>query len=106
MCHLYILENGGYIERDFTFLADGKFYDVIVGRKRALDDEKQAYTVWEIEFGRGNLKERGEEFLSRMRRRLKDIESFLERENLQEKSRADLMDRKARLEKVLNDEIE
>ena len=28
----YLLENGGYIERDFTF-QDGKFYDVIVGGK-------------------------------------------------------------------------
>ncbi len=101
----FLLNNGGYIERDYTFLADGKFYDVIVGRKRK-DEEKQSYTEWEIEFGRDNLKERGEDFLKRISRRLKDTQGFLERENLQDKSREELLQRKSRLERVLNNEIE
>ena len=101
----FLLENGGYIERDFTFCADGKFYDLIVGRKRKTE-EKQRYSEWEIEFGRDNLKERGEDFLARMRRRLSDTEGFLLRENLQEKSRAELLNRKERLERVLRNEIE
>lgn len=101
----YLLENGGYIEKDYTFLADGKFYDVIVGRKRK-DEEKQSYTEWEIEFGRDNLKKRGDDFLKRISRRLKDTQGFLERENLQDKSREELLQRKHRLERVLNDEIE
>lgn len=101
----YLLENGGYIEKDYTFLADGKFYDVVVGRKRK-DEEKQSYTEWEIEFGRDNLKKRGEDFLKRISRRLKDTQGFLERENLQDKSREELLQRKHRLERVLNDEIE
>lgn len=101
----YLLENGGYIEKDYTFLADGKFYDVIVGRKRTVE-EKQSYTEWEIEFGRDNLKKRGEDFLKRISRRLKDTQSFLQRENLQDKSREELLQRKHRLERVLNDEIE
>ena len=101
----YLLENGGYIEKDYTFLADGKFYDVIVGRKRK-DEEKQSYTEWEIEFGRDNLKDRGADFLKRISRRLKDTQGFLQRENLQDKSREELLQRKQRLEKVLNDEIE
>ncbi len=103
---VFILENDGYIERDFTFLADGKFYDVIVGRRRAEKDEKQVYTAWEIEFGRENLRARGEDFLKRITRRLKDVESFLKRANLQEKSRAELLERKIRLEKVLRNELE
>ena len=101
----YLLKNGGYIEKDYTFLADGKFYDVIVGRKRK-DEEKQSYTEWEIEFGRDNLKKRGDDFLKRISRRLKDTQGFLERENLQDKSREELLQRKHRLERVLNDEIE
>ena len=101
----YLLENGGYIEKDYTFLADGKFYDVIVGRKRK-DEEKQSYTEWEIEFGRDNLEKRGDDFLKRISRRLKDTQGFLERENLQDKSREELLQRKHRLERVLNDEIE
>ena len=101
----YLLENGGYIERDYTF-SDVKYYDVIVGRKRREDEEKQSYTSYELEFGRDNLKERGEAFLSRCKRKLKDLEGFLSIENLQEKSRADLLERKARLERVINNELE
>ena len=34
----YIINNGGYIERDFTF-KDGKFYDVIVGGQAKTDGQ-------------------------------------------------------------------
>jgi len=101
----FLLENGGYIERDITFCADGKFYDLIVGRKRK-QEQKQVYTAWEIEFGRDNLKERSEAFLARIRRRLTDTDGFLLRENLQEKSKAELLLRKEKLERVLRNEIE
>lgn len=101
----YLLEKGGFIERDFTFKAEGKFYDVIVGRKRG-EEEKQNYTPAEIEFGRDNLKERGADFLDRIQRRLKDTEGFLQREGLQEKSREELEKRKERYQKVLRNEIE
>lgn len=101
----YILDNGGFIERDYTFMADGKFYDVIVGRKRKENDEKQAYNAWEIEFGRDNLIERGEAFLKRITRKLHDIDGFLAREGLQEKSKVELLERKTRFQKVLDNEI-
>ena len=102
----YILDNGGFIERDYTFMADGKFYDVIVGRKRKENDEKQAYNAWEIEFGRDNLIERGEAFLKRITRKLHDIDGFLTREGLQEKSKVELLERKTRFQKVLDNEID
>ena len=101
----YILENGGFIERDYTFMADGKFYDVIVGRKRKTGEEQQAYNAWEIEFGRDNLIERGEGFLKRISRKLHDLDGFLAREGLQEKSKIELLERKNRFQKVLNNEI-
>lgn len=101
----FLLESDGYIERDTTFCADGKFYDLIVGRKRK-QEQKQVYTAWEIEFGRDNLKERSEAFLARIRRRLTDTEGFLLRENLQEKSKSELLLRKEKLERVLRNEIE
>ena len=102
----YILENGGFIERDYTFRADGKFYDVIVGRLREPNEPKQTYDEWQLEFGRDNLIERGEGFLARLSRRLTDIDGFLTREGLQEKSKEDLLQRKDRLQKVLNNEID
>lgn len=101
----YILENGGYIERDFTFEGGGKYYDVIVGRKRK-DEKKQSYTAMELEFGYDNIRERGEAFLARTARKLKDVQGFLQNENLQEKSREELLSRQERLRKVLNDEVE
>jgi tRNA A22 N-methylase len=100
----YILENGGYIERDFTF-EDVKYYDVIVGGKREEGVEKQAYTDAEYEFGKDNLRDMGEAFVERTKRLLKDIDRYLSRENLQEESKADLERRKARLQGVLSGEI-
>ena len=102
----YILENGGYIERDFTF-QDVKFYDVIVGGK--CESEGQAfeppYTDAEYEFGRDNLREYPAAFTARIRKLLSGIEKYLQQPNLQPSSKEDLLKRKARLEGVLNGEI-
>lgn len=100
----YIVANGGYIERDFTF-QDVKFYDVIVGGKWVDSMEKPSYTDAEYEFGKDNLRELGEAFVLRTERLLKDIDRYLTRENLQKESRADLERRKARLQGVLSGEI-
>ena len=103
----YILENGGYIDRDFTF-EDGKFYEVICGGRRKdggqVFDERP-YTDAEYEFGRENLKEFPEAFVKRMKKLLKNVEKYLQEENLQEKSRLELLERKERLEGVLKGEI-
>lgn len=100
----YILERGGYIERDYTF-EDGKYYDVLVGGRREEGMEKQTYTDAEYEFGRDNLSEMGEAFRSRTERLCKDLARYLRREGLQQESRAELLRRKARLEGVLRGEI-
>ena len=47
----FLIDNGGYITRDFTF-KDGKYYDVICGRRRRADEPKQEYIEMEIEFGK------------------------------------------------------
>ena len=100
----YIVEKGGYIERDFTF-QDVKYYDVIVGGRRVEGMEKPSYTDAEYEFGKDNLREMGEAFVSRTEKLLKDIDRYLARENLQKESKADLERRKARLRGVLSGEI-
>ena len=102
----YILDNGGFIERDYTFMADGKFYDVIVGRKRKEYEGKQSYNAWEIEFGRDNLIERGEAFIKRISKKFRDIDGFLKSEGLQEKSKAELLERRNRFQRVLDNEID
>ena len=96
----WIVENGGVITRDFTFFAEGKYYDVVCGRT-AVEGETECYTDLEYEFGRDNLKERGKDFLSRIEKLLKDVEKFLAVETLSRESREELQARKKRLEEVL-----
>ena len=100
----YILENDGYIERDFTF-RDGKFYDVIVGGKREDGRAKQQYTDAEYEFGRENLERMPEAFVERMNKLIRNLEKYLKEPNLQEESKTELLERKQRLQGVLNGEI-
>lgn len=99
----YILENGGYIERDFTF-EDGKFYDVIVGGREDGANVSEPYSDMEYEFGRENLKDRPQAFLKRMKKFLKDMDKYLSAPTLQEKSRMEIEARKKKLQEVLNGE--
>lgn len=98
----YILEQGGYIERDFTF-QDDKFYDVLVGGM-AENKTTLAYTDAEYAFGRENLQKRPQAFLARTEKQLKNIDKYLAIPSLQAQSREELGIRKARLQGVLNGE--
>ena len=99
----YILENGGYIERDFTF-EDGKFYDVLVGGREDGANENVPYSDAEYEFGRENLKDRPQAFLKRTKKLLKDMDKYLSAPTLQEKSREEIEARKKKLQEVLQGE--
>ena len=96
----WLLDNGAHITRDFTF-KDGKYYDVICGRRLEMGEEKQRYTEMEIEFGKENLQLFPSAFLERTEKQLADIERFLNIESLQEESRSDLLARRKRLKDVL-----
>ena len=102
----YILENGGYIDRDFTF-EDGKFYEVICGGKAEDRGQVrvQAYTDAEYEFGKENLARFPDAFVKRMKKLISNIEKYLKDPNLQQESRLALLARKERLEGVLSREI-
>jgi tRNA (adenine22-N1)-methyltransferase len=96
----FILENGGYIERDFTF-QDGKFYDVIVGG-RAGEKQTEPYTDDEYEFGRENLQSKPVAFVKRTEKQLANLEKYLATPNMQEENRKELIQRKKRLQGVLD----
>lgn len=100
----YILANGGYIDRDYTF-RDGKFYEVIVGGKSTDGHKTEPYTDAEYEFGRENLKRMPEAFTERLKKLIRNLEKYLKEPNLQEESKAELLKRKERLQGVLNGEI-
>lgn len=99
----YLIDNGGYIERDYTF-EDGKYYDVIVGTRSTLQ-EKQAYTDAEYEFGKENILLMGEAFVKRTQKQISNIENYLLQPALQEESKVELEKRKQRLQGVLCGEI-
>ncbi len=100
----YLLANGGYLERDYTF-EDGKFYDLIVGGVGGECPPQAPYSEAEYEFGRENLKTMPEAFVRRTEKQLKNIEKYLTQPNLQEESRRALLVRRARLQGVLSGEI-
>ena len=103
----YILGNGGYIERDFTF-EDVKFYDVICGgnvKYRGQVCNERPYSDAEYEFGRENLILMGEAFVRRIKKQIANVEKYLKRPNMQEGSREELLKKKERLEGVLTGEI-
>lgn len=96
----YILENGGYIERDFTF-QDDKFYDVLVGGKADETHKTSPYNDLEYEFGRENLALKGVAFQARCKKLIKNIEKYLKVPTLGEESKAELENRKIRLQEAL-----
>ena len=93
----YILENGGYIERDFTF-QDVKFYDTIVG---GVGKQITPYNEEEYEFGRENLAKKGEAFVKRTKKQLAQIEEVLKNPEVSEESKKELLERKKRLQGAL-----
>ncbi len=97
----YILENGGYIDRDFTF-RDGKFYEVICGGKGG---NAQAYTPAEYEFGKENLRTRPKAFLERVEKLIGNLEKYLKEPTLQEESKKALLEKKEKLQGVLRGEV-
>ena len=96
----YILDNGGYIERDFTF-EDGKFYDVLVGGRANETHATPAYTDEEYEFGRENLAQKGEAFIKRTKKQIVNVEKYLKIPSLKEASKEQLLMRKNKLEGAL-----
>lgn len=81
----YLIGQGAKIVRDFTFFAEGKFYDVIAGYA---DGGTAAYSEAEKDFGRENIVERGEAFLSFLREETDKLKGFSLREMSEESRRA------------------
>lgn len=86
----------GYrLDVDFTFKAEGKFYDIMVA-VRGVD----SLTEDEILFGRDNLKFRGEDFIEKIKILISQNEKYLER-NLSNVSREQLILETEKLKKCL-----
>ena len=101
----YLVGAGAFLERDFTF-RDGKFYDVVKGRRLREGEPPQDYSPAEYAFGRENLRERPKAFLERTEKQLREVEGYLSVPGLGERSREELLVRKKKLEGVLKNAAE
>lgn len=100
----YLLENGGYIERDYTF-EDGKYYEVIVGGRVESAGQVRDYTDAELEFGKDNLLEMPKAFTDRLKKLIANTKRYLQQPSLQEESKRELEKKLERLQGVLRGEI-
>ncbi len=100
----YLLENDGYIERDYTF-EDGKYYEVMVGGRVECAGQVRDYTDAELEFGKDNLLEMPKAFTDRLKKLIANTERYLRQPNLQEESKRELEKKLERLQGVLRGEI-
>lgn len=102
----YLLENGAFLLRDYTFFCEGKPYDCIVGRKRRRGEDMQKYTAAELAFGKENIKNRPQEFISLLKKKAERVRTYLRGENLSELSRNELTARYGFLREVIENDGE
>lgn len=102
----YLIANGAYLERDYTFECGGKPYDCIVGRRRGENEAAQAYTRGEYAFGYENMQEKSAAFLKRLAEKLARVEKYLCGGKLSDVSRGELIARRDFLQGVISGEID
>lgn len=93
----FLIKTGYRFIRDYTFMAEGKFYDLMLVKKG-----KDKLNEDEILFGRDNLKEKGEAFKQKIRFLVERNEEILKGKNLSEKSRDQIIKETEKLNKCLN----
>ena len=67
--------------------------------------DERPYTDAEYEFGRDNIRQLPEAFQKRLKKLIGNIDRYLKEPNLQEESRRELLEKRARFEGVLRGEI-
>lgn len=91
------LVKAGYrIEKDYVFFASGIFYDLLVLKKG-----KDKLSQEEIEFGRTNLIEKGEDFKAMLNQKISKIKEHICNPLLKEESKAQMLAEIEKLEKYV-----
>lgn len=84
----------GYrIIKDYVFFTAGVFYDLIVLKKGEDTLSKE-----EIEFGRTNLKEKGQAFIERNKLKIDKLKTYLAEDNLAKETREQMLSEIKKLE--------
>ena len=79
----FLIDGSFSLIRDYTFLDADKYYDLILAIK---SDKKQEYTDDDYFFGKENLIIKPDAFISRCKKEIEDIKSWINSPNLNEKS--------------------
>lgn len=90
-----LVKLGFRIERDYTFIADEKFYDLILAIKG-----KDYLTEDEILFGRTNLKEKPSAFIEKINKRKKAVLGFIENPQISKENKESFLMELERLRKL------
>ena len=90
-----LLKLGFKIVKDYTFIADEKFYDLILANVG-----KDSLTEDEILFGRTNLKEKPSAFIEKISKRKKALLGFIENPQISEENKKSFEIELERLEKL------
>lgn len=90
------VKHGYKIVKDYVFYSSGIYYDLLI-----LEKGKDFLTDEEIEFGRTNIIERPEAFLNMLKERIAKLSEYAKKDGLSDKSRAEMIERKQRLEKYV-----
>lgn len=90
-----LVEIGYKLERDYTFFAEGKYYDLILATKG-----QDFLSEDEIYFGKTNLLEKPKAFLDKWQAKKEEIKRYLGENKLNEKSKNDLLLELERIERI------
>lgn len=90
-----LIEKGYKILKDYTFFADKKYYDVILCEKG-----EDSLTEDERLFGRTNILLKPVAFLEKWQEKKGEILGFLQKENLSQESRKELLSELERIDKI------
>lgn len=90
------VELGYRIVKDFTFRAEGQFYDIIV-----LERGADSLTNEEAEFGRTNIELRPAAFREKIKEQIGKLLSYTERENVRNSTKERMLKETERLKKYV-----
>lgn len=93
---IFAVETGYRIISDYTFFADGVYYDII-----SLERGKDELTEEEAEFGRTNVEKRPKAFTERLKAEIIRLKGFAANPALSEKSRAEFIKKAENLKKYV-----
>jgi len=91
-----LMRLGYAIKEDFVFFAEGKYYDLISCEKGV--DE---LTEDEIEFGRTNIIERGEDFIARLKSNVESLKKILLNADVKPSVKLEIENKIKRLERYV-----